>query len=138
MERRTIVNSVSALKIAAGVVGNTLIFCRIYLPGFVLLLLSLVLDRVDGFLARRFSVASSLGFKLDLLGDALTLVPLFVWGIARGLQVIPSAQCLALAIVAPFLGNLSKKEKSDLLLLGKLLRLVFSALAVVFIWMQVV
>ena len=48
-------------------------------PFFLIYLLCGITDMVDGLIARRFSVTSSLGSKLDSIGDiVLTLITLYI------------------------------------------------------------
>ncbi len=58
------------------------------LPAFVLFLVAGISDGVDGFLAKRFHMASELGAYLDPLADKALIVSIYVaLGIARALPI---------------------------------------------------
>jgi cardiolipin synthase len=77
-----IVNSLTILRLIIAPVVSYLIFSNLRVEAFIIFLIGVATDLLDGDLARRFNVTSKLGEFLDALAD-LTLtysgvIPLFI------------------------------------------------------------
>ena len=108
-------NILSALRI---VIAPFLLFLAWFghkNPFIILLIISLLSDAVDGFIARKFKVTSQTGAKLDSLGDMATylVVPICAWWLwpeilKREAPYILTAVC---AYIFPLLAGLLKFHK---------------------------
>ena len=80
MHKRTyyVVNAITLYRLLAAPFLGILILCQLWELFRWFLAISFLTDAVDGWLARRFKVASIFGAKLDSIADDLTTLVAFV------------------------------------------------------------
>ena len=108
------VNSLTILRLIIAPIVSYLIFSRLRVEAFVIFLIGVATDLLDGDLARRFNVTSKLGEFLDALAD-LTLtysaiIPLFILNEFPHLIKICCVVATFLAIIAIIKHSLKNKK----------------------------
>ena len=78
---RFLVLALTVLGLTISAVACQLLFLQYYSNGFILVLIAMLIDELDGYLARLLGVASSLGAWLDTVADVLTFLvfPITYW-----------------------------------------------------------
>lgn len=80
MKIYTIPNLITLGNLACGILGIIFVFDGDLQMGSKLMLLALILDFLDGFVARMFNMGSDIGKQLDSLADMVTfgVLPSFI------------------------------------------------------------
>lgn len=101
--KKHIANILSIIRIFVAYIALGLLFVKTseaYIAAFILTILAIALDGLDGYVARKLNISSKLGSVLDIMGDRIVEVSYWItFAVLGWLNILFPLVCVARAFV---------------------------------------